>query len=618
MRSIGNKGENKLEKNQRTRKGLGLFFKVALPIAFVLFLASVVCYMMFHGTEDTFFQQNLVIFVRGVPAAAVALFFILSLARKCKKCYAGLVLVALPFLLFYYSYLFIALKVGFQSKNVVHQGGFLFFWGWGLFMVVNGLILGANTVRNKVTRLLMYLAAFSLQAVVLIVAGTFWWYVFKYHALFNGDAALAVLSTNWAEAVEFITANISIAFWGAVIIGLIVYFRLLYHWMNQVRMDESSMKRPVLLLGIIAGLAMTIFPFTKIPVMDDFRQTRNFLASLPSEEKFYDVNAEKLYFISSDRDKVPQGTVILVIGESATRDRMKSFNEAYAAADTPWESKMKKTNDFIFFNHAYSNFPLTAGSLMMYLTSRNQYNPSKVDNEITILDIAKNLGYKTYWLSNQGMFGGSDATTSVIGSRADKKSWTPNPIVGPDEQLLTLLQKIDGTQKNFIIVHIRGSHYEYDKRYPEVFGEKYPNMTSYEKSIAYTDKVLQEIYEYGRDKMNLQAMLYCADHGEDMKYGHSPGLNDFNMVRIPFWIYLARDYQLALPERYIALRQHSSDFFTNDLIYDVFCGLLGGESDSFYQSRLDISSPDYAINKDNALTLHGKRHVLEDPTLAEK
>lgn len=85
-------------------------------------------------------------------------------------------------------------------------------------------------------------------------------------------------------------------------------------------------------------------------------------------------------------------------------------------------------------------------------------------------------------------------------------------------------------------------------------------MTSYEKSIAYTDKVLQEIYEYGRDKMNLQAMLYCSDHGEDMKYRHSPELNDFNMVRIPFWIYLSRDYQLALPERYIALRQHSSDF----------------------------------------------------------
>lgn len=107
--------------------------------------------MMFHGTEDTFFQQNLVMFVRGVPAVAVALFFILSLTGKCKKCYAGLVLVALPFLLFYYSYLFIALKVGFQSNNVVHQGGFLFLGGWGLFMVVNGLILSANTVRNKLS-----------------------------------------------------------------------------------------------------------------------------------------------------------------------------------------------------------------------------------------------------------------------------------------------------------------------------------------------------------------------------------------------------------------------------------------------------------------------------------
>lgn len=600
------------------RKGVGLFFKISLPIALALFLLSVACYMVFHGMEDTFFRQNLIMLARGIPAAAVALFFILSLTRKWRECYAGLALVALPFLLFYYSYLFIALKVGFQSKNVVHQGGFLFFWGWGLFMVVSALILRANIVRNKACRLLMYLVAYVLQAVVFIVAGTFWWYVSKYHALFNGDAALAILSTNLAEAVEFSTANISIAFWIVVVIGLIVYFKLLYHWMHKVHMDESGIKKPVLWLGIIVALVMAIFPFNKIPVMDDFRQTRNFLASLPDKEKFYEVNAEKLHFISSDRYKVPQGTVILVIGESATRDRMKSFNESYAAADTPWESKMKKTNDFIFFNHAYSNFPLTAESLMMYLTSRNQYTASKADNEITILDIAKKLGYKTYWLSNQGMFGGSDATTSVIGSRADKKSWTPDPIVGPDEQLLTLLQKIDGTQKNFVIVHIRGSHYEYDKRYPEAFGEQYPNMTSYEKSIAYTDKVLQDIYEYGRDKMNLQAMLYCSDHGEDMKYGHSPELNDFNMVRIPFWVYLSKDYQSALPERYTALRKHSSDFFTNDLIYDVLCGLLGGESDSFYQSRLDISSLDYAINKDNALTLHGKRHISEDPTLAEK
>lgn len=618
MRSKGNTEENKLGKSQKTRQSIGLFFKIALPIALILFLLSVACYMIFHGTEDAFFRQNLMMLTRGIPAAAVALFVVLSLIRKNKGYKVGLIFSALPSLLFYYSYLLIALKIGDQSKNVIHQGEFLFFWGCGLFIVTNVLILCANNVKNKAGHLGMYFVAFALQTVVVIVAGTFWWHISKYHALFNGDAALAVLSTNRAEAVEFINANISIAFWVAVIIGLVVYFKLLYHWMHQMHIGESGMKKPVFLLGIIAGLAMTIFPFTKIPVMDDFRQTMNFLASLPDKEKFYEANAEKLHFVSQDSDKVPQGTVILVIGESATRDRMKSFNDSYAVADTPWESKMKESGDFIFFDHAYSNFPVTAESLMMYLTSRNQYTPSKADNEITILDIAKKLGYKTYWLSNQGMFGGSDATTSVIGSRADKKSWTPNPIVGPDEQLMTLLQKIDGNRKNFIIVHIRGSHYEYDKRYPATFGEQYPDMTSYEKSIAYTDKVLQDIYEYGRDKMNLQAMLYCSDHGEDMKYGHSSGLNDFNMVRIPLWIYLSKDYQSALPERYTVLRQHSSEFFTNDLVYDVLCGLLGGESDSFYQSRLDISSTDYIINKDNALTLHGKRHISEDPTLAEK
>ena len=251
----------------------------------------------------------------------------------------------------------------------------------------------------------------------------------------------------------------------------------------------------------------------------------------------------------------------------------------------------------------------------MYLTNKNQYISVESEDEITILDIAKKMGYSTYWLSNQGMFGGSDATTSVIAARADKKVWTPNPIVGPDEQLIQLLNKIDGNQKNFIVIHIRGSHYEYEKRYPENFGSQYPNMTAYEKSIAYTDKVLKDIYQYGKEHMNLQMMLYCSDHGEDMKYGHTPELNDFNMVRVPFWIYLSSSYRDALPERSETLSAHKEAYFTNDLMYDVICGLMGGETDSFYHSELDISSDDYRITKDYAMTLYGKRHISEDPTI---
>ena len=41
-----------------------------------------------------------------------------------------------------------------------------------------------------------------------------------------------------------------------------------------------------------------------------------------------------------------------------------------------------------------------------------------------------------------------------------------------------------------------------------------------DRTVAYTDQILHEIFEYARQNMNLQVMVYAPDHGEDMHYGH--------------------------------------------------------------------------------------------------
>ena len=86
--------------------------------------------------------------------------------------------------------------------------------------------------------------------------------------------------------------------------------------------------------------------------------------------------------------------------------------------------------------------------------------------------------------------------------------------------------------------------------------EKGPNpegIEAYANSQLYTDWLLQQIYTYGKDNLNLQAMVYFSDHGESVDKSHNPDTFDFVMTHIPFWMYLSPQYRAAYPQRY----QHS-------------------------------------------------------------
>ena len=83
------------------------------------------------------------------------------------------------------------------------------------------------------------------------------------------------------------------------------------------------------------------------------------------------------------------------------------------------------------------------------------------------------------------------------------------------------------------------------------------------------------------------------------------------MVRIPLWIYLSPAYQQAYPQTAFVLRQHQQAIFTNDLLFDTMSGLLQAPS-NYYDVRYDLTREEYAITRENALTLHGKKHIAED------
>lgn len=482
-------------------------------------------------------------------------------------------------------------------------------------------IIGISRLR-KCWRILCSLV-YSTGIFLLFICAIFYAsYALIYGQPFDEYALLSVIATNPDEIINYLTATFSLGRLLLIAILIVTLFAVIlwgtFHTTSQPYPSQMKKKKvtvfAIVIVYFFINYVMTIFPADQVLHLRRLNGPMNAFIQLKNN---LDTNTDSLTIQTENKtlaEKLP-GTVIVVIGESAVRDRMSAFNDVYPTDTTPWEKAQKASPDFIFFDKAYANFPNTVMAVTQALTSSNQYNKVPLKDAIDILDVAKKGGYYTYWLSMQNKSTVSDAGVTVLADRADTVKW----LHGQDETVIKELQRIsteDDTVNNFIIIHLNGSHFRYDRRVPESFIQSRHLPTSskedyYDNSLQYTDYVLQQIFEYGKSHMHLQAMVYISDHGENMEYTHTSSPFHFDMVRIPLWLYLSPEYTQAYPDTIRTLRNHSHDIFTNDLLFESLSGIIQAPS-NFYHAEYDLSSPDYSLTLDQALTLHGKKHIRED------
>lgn len=332
----------------------------------------------------------------------------------------------------------------------------------------------------------------------------------------------------------------------------------------------------------------------------------------------HDENLKKFRFVGGTPEKLP-GAVIVVIGESANRDHMKAFNPDYPAETTPWLSKEKDNDSFYLLKNTYSGYPLTEKALSMALTNLNQYNEGDRNEMITMIDVANQIGYDTYFISNQAPAPGNMSLALVSG--ASKKAMTTTHPGGDDMKVMDYLKMVPKTESNFIVIHLEGSHDRYRDRVPPHFEgvhvEGHPEkVNDYDSSIKYTDEVLKNIYQYAKDNMNLQAMVYFGDHGEDMVRFHGDGIFTWDMIHSPCFVYLSSEYKNNHPAVANNLRVNENRIFTNDLVYDMVCGIMGAINNE-YDTVYDISSLHYGLTWDKAVSKNGDVKIQEDPTTSK-
>ena len=480
--------------------------------------------------------------------------------------------------------------------------------------------------RKRLTAALLAVLGFLMALVPLTQIA---YYMTVWHAL-SPASLMALYLTNWHEAGDYIESTVGVlpAIGVTLLLLLLIYLSYRSYLIFAQRIypsaEGSRMGSLVAVMLVAAGVHIVLIPECSIAGL--YKDVTTYV----EETQSYGLNQGERYasLIIDDENTLAArapGTVIFVIGESASRNYMHYYTPSFPYENTPWMEHMAAEREgFYVYPHTYSCWTQTVPVLERALTEKSQYNDKEFFESASILDVAKKIGYHTYWFSNQGRYGQFDSAITMVAKTADEAEWTDDSYTFTtkfDESLLPYLTRIDPNVNNFIVLHLMGSHIYYNNRYPDEWakfaaenGESaMTSAPSYANSILYTDHILSEIFAYAEKNLNLRAMVYFSDHGENLKISHNPDVFSFDMVRIPFFIYLSPEYRAALPNRAATLAGRREAYFTNDMMYDTVCGLLGAPNNR-YDPRQDFSSPAYGFTRETLTTMFGNHALTEDHT----
>jgi len=268
---------------------------------------------------------------------------------------------------------------------------------------------------------------------------------------------------------------------------------------------------------------------------------------------------------------------VLVIGESSRRDHWQLFG--YDRATNP---ELLRTPNLVPIPDFVSSWPTSITAIPMVVTRKPANSPSRgMWNEASILRAMQEAGFETWWISNQLPIGKYDSPIAIYAFEAEHKIYLNHAsleVAGSYDELLLqpLRNAIHGSNHDlFIVLHMMGSHLNYDLRYPPsfehfrpTFSEQDPNTAqgerirnSYDNSVLYSDHILASVIGILRDSGAISALWFESDHGETLptptcsEMGHDFGTRPEFEIAALFWYSDA--YASTFPERVSSVRANA-------------------------------------------------------------
>lgn len=286
--------------------------------------------------------------------------------------------------------------------------------------------------------------------------------------------------------------------------------------------------------------------------------------------------------------------VVYILGESTARRHMSLYG--YPLKTTPYLDKIEEQGDLVKFTDVVSPNGHTMAVLSKLFNFYRQGAKGNWYEYTDLFSVLNQAGYHTAWLSNQEYAGIYGNNGRLYAERCNEQAFTRirgsqnSQIKDPyDSALLPLLDtflKNKQHKKNFIVLHLMGTHAKYNDRYPSTFqafkaeqeqGESNKvrqTRAEYDTAIRYNDSIVNAIINRFKGKNAL--IIYTSDHGEDVfeinknTADHGDISINNNMVEIPMCVYMSKTFQTKHTNLTKRIRQSANrPFMTDDMIHSI-------------------------------------------------
>lgn len=238
-------------------------------------------------------------------------------------------------------------------------------------------------------------------------------------------------------------------------------------------------------------------------------------------ERFKNIEKENPQGANFNKDKKTVSKIYLVIGESAWREKMSLYG--YSIPTTPFlDSLAQNDPQAISFFKAISIANMTRDAVRFSLSFATPLQRDFFWSRYNVVEMAKNAGYITSWISNQEPAGLYDNYPSYIARSSDEVLFEKS-LHKDDLHLLDHLKNKESISgKQFNVVHLIGSHFPYSDKYDATDESDLSindSVTDYEKSLHHTDRFLRDLYDYTVHTDSSSLILYYSDHGASPERG---------------------------------------------------------------------------------------------------
>ena len=314
--------------------------------------------------------------------------------------------------------------------------------------------------------------------------------------------------------------------------------------------------------------------------------------------------------------------IVLIIGESYNKYHSQLYGYPYET--TPNQSARHANGELWVFQDAVTPFNLTSDVFKNMFSTNNLSNHEHWTDYPLFTQLFHKAGYNVTFITNQyvkkqdkeffdfsgGVFLNNDHIESTQFSHRNLRMYDDDRMLLVDYDSL----KQYNTDKNLIIFHLLGQHFDYSNRFPkdsawfktsnynrnDLNESERQIIADYDNATRYNDFVVNEIIR----KFETQdaIILYLSDHGEECFDGikqsgriHSHELTKTivkNEYQIPFWIWCSRTYRsrhdaIVREIGKAVVKPFFSDHLPHMLIH------LGGIQTPYYNQQLDILTEPY-------------------------